>query len=206
MKLRLTANAGLLIKIDGISLLLDGVCEELENFFGTPAEIKRELSVEFPDAVGFTHRHRDHYDENYARFYTYKTLRPVLGSKCSHLRVGNVVIDAIPTRHIGKNDVEHFSFVIKGTKKIFFMGDASPSELKKLSEFGKPDVLIVPFAYLNSQTALKTTKNANAEKIVLVHMPNKQKDYYDLWKSLENTIKNEDIFFFDKIGDIITLI
>lgn len=205
MRIKLTANAGVLIEMDGICILLDGVCEKTEYYFGTPDEIKRELSEDFPDAVGFTHKHSDHFDESYANLYKLSTLRPILGSECSALKVGNVSLSAVKTRHLGKPKDEHFSFIIEGGSRIFFMGDASPSELSKLSEFGKPDVLIVPFAYLNTEAALKLTKQTGADEIILVHMPDRNRDPYKLWDAVENTNKHEKIRYFTKIGDTITL-
>ncbi|MBO7217587.1 MAG: MBL fold metallo-hydrolase [Clostridia bacterium] len=205
MEIRLTANAGVLIKIDGLSILLDGVCETTENYLGTPDDIRGELETNFPDAVGITHRHSDHYDDRYATIYKNTTLRPILGSECSRFEVGKVKFSAVSTRHLGKSNEEHYSFIIEGSRRIFFMGDASPSELKKLLEFGVPDIIIVPFAYLNTDAALKMTKTANAKDIILVHMPDRNRDPYQIWEAVETTIKYEKILYFTKIGDTITL-
>lgn len=205
MEIRLTANAGVLITIDDVRILFDGVCEETDFYLGTPDEIKRELIKELPEAVGFTHKHSDHYDSDYANLYKTKTLRPILGSECSALKVGNVLLTAVSTRHLGKFDEEHFSFIIEGSRRIFFMGDASPSELKKLSQYGTADVLIVPFAYLNTVTALKLTKMSGATEIILVHMPDRNCDPYKLWEAVETTTKHEKVRYFTKIGDTVTL-
>ncbi len=205
MKIRRTANAGVLIDIDGITILLDGVCEATEYYLGTPDEIRTELCERVPDIVGFTHKHRDHYDEDYAMFYHQSTLRPILGSECSALKVGNVRVRAVPTRHIGKNDTLHSSFIIEGSRCIFFMGDASPLEWKRMKDVPEPDVLIVPFAYANTSSAWEITKGFNAKNILLVHMPDIENDPYGIWKSVEMTVKNEKILYFTKIGDTITL-
>ncbi len=205
MNIRLTANAGVLIELDGARILLDGICEPTEHYLGTPTEIKAELSVCFPDAVGFTHRHSDHYDGDYERLYKTKTLRPVLGSECSDLEVERVRLSAVDTRHLGRGDISHKSFIIEGSRRIFFMGDASPAELKVLAEWGKPDLLIVPFAYLNTEAALKMTKAAGASELLLIHMPSRENDPYGIWKSVENSIKSENVRYFTKIGDTVTL-
>lgn len=205
MNIRLTANAGVLIDMDGLRILLDGVCEATEYYFGTPDDIKGELIENFPDAVGFTHLHSDHFDKDYANLYKSKTLRLILGSECSRLEVGNVKLTAIPTRHLGKANDEHFSFIIEGSRRIFFMGDASPTELKKLCEYAKPDILVVPFAYLNTESALRLTKSIGADEIVLVHMPDRKRDPYMLWEMVETTTKHEKIRFFTKIGDTVIL-
>lgn len=205
MKIKLTANAGVLLDIDGVSILLDGVCEKIEHFLATPPYIREELTENFPDAVGFTHTHGDHYDEHYANLYKTKTLRPVLGSECSSLKVGNVEIEAIKTRHIGKSDVPHNSFLVMGTKSILFVGDASPLVWKNITGLPELDVLIVPFAYCNTPSAWQKTLEFNAKNIVLVHMPSRENDPYMIWDSVEKTTKSENISFFEKIGDIITL-
>ncbi len=231
MKIRLTANAGVLIELDGVRILLDGVCEPTSFYLGTPPEIREELTSSFPDAVGFTHTHSDHYDGDYETLYKLSTLRLTVGSECSHLRVGEVEITAVSTRHLGRSRVLHKSFIIEGSRCIFFMGDASPSELGAMLKpiktellkgaeippfkagsdytsnlkYGKPDVLIVPFAYLNTDAAVKMTKAAGAEEILLVHMPSKENDPYELWKSVENSIKSENVRYFTKIGDSVTL-
>ncbi len=206
MKIKLTANAGVLIEIDGVSILLDGVCEKTEHYLGTPDDMKRELCDPFPDAVGFTHKHSDHYDSDYAALYKTLTLRPVLGSECSALKVGSVEVRAIPTRHIGKNDIDHFSFIIKGSRSILFMGDASPLQWKNITNIPVPDVLIVPFAYCNTESAWNITKSFGAEHILLVHMPDRENDPYLLWDSVENMTKNENVRFFTKISDTFTLL
>lgn len=205
MEIKLTANAGVLINLDGVSILLDGVCSGVQHYLATPNNIRKELTECFPDAVGFTHTHSDHYDEDYANLYKNKTLRPVLGSECSSLKVGNVEIKAIPTRHIGKSDVLHHSFIINGSKRILFMGDASPLVWSKIDNLPEFDVLIVPFAYCNTASAWERTLSFNAEKILLVHMPSRENDPYMIWKSVEETTKCENILFFEKIGDTITL-
>ena len=205
MKIKRTANAGVLIEMNGLRILLDGVCEETEHYLGTPDGLKRELLEELPDAVGFTHLHSDHFDEGYANAYKNKSLRPILGSECSHLKVGNVSLRAIPTRHLGKSNTEHFSFIIEGERRIFFMGDASPSELKRLLAFGTPDILIVPFAYCNTESAWRNTLSSGAEEIILLHMPRIDADPYTLWDSVENTTNWENIRYFAKISETITL-
>ncbi len=205
MEIKLTANAGVLIELDGLRILLDGVCEATEYYLGTPDYIKWELIKDFPDAVGFTHQHSDHYDESYADLYKSKTLRPVLGCECSRLVVGEVELTAIPTRHLGKSDTEHFSFIIEGSYRIVFMGDASPSELTRLADYSSPDLIIVPFAFLNTEAAFRKLKSFSAKKIIAVHMPDPKNDPYGIWESVKNTTKEDSILFFTKMGDTITL-
>ncbi len=206
MKITRTANAGVLIELDGVSLLIDGVCEAIDHYLGTPTDIRKELINHFPDVLCCTHRHRDHYDESYVNLYKRETLRPVLGSECSALKVGSVQIRAIQTRHIGKNDIEHFSFIIEGSRCIWFVGDASPLQWKDFTGLPKPDVLIVPFAYCNTKASWTLTKSLGAKDVLLVHMPDRENDPFELWDAVQNTTENEGVRYFTKISDTVALL
>ena len=82
MEITRTANAGVLLLLDGVSFLLDGVAQELAPYAGTPHHFREQFIKNPPDVVAFTHMHKDHYDENYAEEYRIKTLRPVYGPEC----------------------------------------------------------------------------------------------------------------------------
>ena len=206
MEVKRTANAGVLLKMDGISILLDGVCGELYPYLGTPDDIRNELVANFPDVLAFTHMHNDHYDETYAELYKKDTLRSVYGPEMSHfIEVGNVRIQSIPTRHIGKVDIAHTSFVISGSKCVWFMGDASPLVVKKFDNVQTPDVLIVPYAYVNTDTAWQITKSLGAKHIFVLHLPDRAHDSYGLWESVEAIVKNEENVHIPHIGDRIVL-
>ena len=73
LKIKRTANAGVLLTIDQTRILLDGVCEALYPYIGTPNDIRDELIENMPDILAFTHRHKDHYDDSYAQIYRKKT-------------------------------------------------------------------------------------------------------------------------------------
>ncbi len=204
MKIKRTANAGVLIELDGTTVLLDGVCDELSPYLGTPDDIRHELGTDFPDVVAFTHRHKDHYDEAYAKDYETKTLRSILGPECPALsNAGNISLNAVVTRHIGKADVMHVSFVITGSKCIWFMGDASPLELRKLENQPKPDVLIAPYAYASTPSAWRKTRATGAEKIIILHMPKHDNDPFELWSSVEATMQGEDCVCIPEIGQTV---
>ena len=204
MEVKRTANAGVLLKLDGVSILLDGVCKELHPYIGTPDDIRNELTANFPDVLAFTHMHNDHYDENYAEVYKKDTLRSVYGPEMSHfIEVGNVKIQALPTRHIGKADVSHVSYIISGSKCVWFMGDASPLVAKRFDNIPAPDILIVPYAYVNTDTAYQVTKSTGAKHIVVLHLPNRSNDIYNLWESVQLTVENTDNVHIPDIGEVI---
>ncbi len=177
--------------MDGVSILLDGVCKELPPYLGTPEEIRATLIEQLPDALMFSHRHEDHYDETFAKTYADKTLRPVCGPELSHfeagIMVGGLKILAVPSRHIGKTDVMHNSFVIAGSQCVWFLGDAAPSEFKGREDLPKPDVVIAPYAYATTPAAWKITTSLGATTVVLLHLPRKEEDPYGLWKAVEET-------------------
>jgi L-ascorbate metabolism protein UlaG (beta-lactamase superfamily) len=109
------------------------------------------------------------------------------------VRVGEVTVTAVETRHLGKTEPNliHHSFVIEGGQCLWFMGDASPMQLKKLSAFPKPDVLVVPYAYANTPAAWEITKSVDPKTVVLLHLPAKNCDPYGLWQQVRETTADD---------------
>ena len=175
MEIRRTANAGVLLTLDDTKILLDGVCREVYSYPATPAVIRQELTDCPPDAVLFTHEHADHFDPDY--------LQKVKPTKSA----GKVKITSVPTRHMGHygKTTPHQSFVVEGSKTVWFLGDASPTELRKLSDFPKPDVLMIPYPYISTPAALKMVEALLPCKIVLLHMPLPENDPEKIWQSVQ---------------------
>lgn len=188
MEIRRTANAGVLLKMDDVSILLDGVCRQVLSYLPTPAREAQDLLQNLPDAVIFTHDHPDHCDPDFVDAYQKATGKSVFPAPAS---VGTVHINAIPTRHMGKTDpdLQHMSFVLQGSRCIWFLGDAAPQQLKLLSAFPKPDVLILPFPYLATEVTLKQIEAYLPCQIVLVHMPAKENDPDGIWEMVTPGIK-----------------
>ncbi len=204
MEIKRTANAGVLIKLDGMSILLDGVCEELSPYSKTPANILEELKLNLPDIVAFTHKHKDHFDENYAKYYKEKSLRPIYGAEIPFFEaLGGVTLTAVPTRHIGKTEISHTSFVLSGSKSVWFMGDASPLVLRDMTYLLKPEVVIVPYAYAATASAWRMTKELGADTIILLHLPLPENDTYGLWNSVKNITQDDDCLYIPNIGESI---
>lgn len=207
MEILRTANAGVLITLDEVTVLLDGVCKELPPYFGTPKEMREMLTLNFPDILAFTHYHSDHYDEEYRNLYKSSTLRPVYGPECVCFgKYKGIEIQGISSRHIGKTDIPHMSFIINGSKCIYFMGDASPLTWKSVPDLPKPDVIIVPYAYASTESAWKITKSFGAKDIILVHMPDRENDEYKLWDMVQKTVADDNSFCFIEIGEKLTII
>lgn len=205
MKIQRTANAGVLLETDGIRLLLDGVSSPLDPYEGTPQIIKDELCTQFPDVVMFTHYHADHYDMEFSKIYKTNTLRSVYGPEFALCgKMGSVKLKGVPTRHIGRADVSHVSYVIGGSSNVWFMGDASPLEAKKLLVESKPDVLIVPYAYVTTPSSWEITRSLGAGHIILVHMPPRHNDPHMLWRAMEET-GGQDSLIIPQIGEVIEI-
>ncbi len=202
MTITRTANAGVLLEMDDVSVLLDGICGEVPPYPATPQAIRERLYDTLPQAVAFTHTHIDHYDQHFAQHFMNTTGKEIVSpAGCREMQVENVRIQSLDTRHMGRNDVEHISLVLTGSKCVWFMGDASPTAFKQMETFPKPDVLMVPFAYLNSKSSVETTKRMGAKWIVALHMPDVSNDVYQIRETVQNCIANEPHIRILEIGE-----
>ena len=208
MEIQRTANAGVLLKLDGVSILLDGLCEQIDAYLPTPKEIADRLLVNPPDLLAFTHGHADHCSEALLLPYRKQNLRPILGPESLYtgaVQLGNVAITPVESRHIGKTEpgLQHVSYIIQGSQCIWFTGDASPLQWKGRTDLPKPDVLIAPYAYANTKSALELSRTL-ADKLILLHLPLREQDAYGLWTQVEKTIagRTEMQIWIPEIGDI----
>ncbi len=206
MEIQRTCNAGVLLKMDGVSILLDGLCEGLEGYLPTPEHLAVSLLDTPPDLLVFTHNHPDHFSCALLLPYKTKKLRPIFGPESlpeKKVRVGEVTVTAVETRHLGKTEpgLLHHSFVIEGSRCIWFMGDASPIQMKKLAAFPKPDVLIVPYAYANTSSAWELTKAVCLGTVVLLHLPEKEKDPTGIWQQVETVTNGESCLWIPEISE-----
>ncbi len=197
----------MLLKLDGVSILLDGLCDRVEGYLPTPEAIVQQLLQSPPDLLAFTHKHPDHCSKALLLPYKTQKLRPILGpesASCQPLRVGEVTVTAVETRHLGKTEpgLNHRSYVIEGSQCVWFMGDASPMQLKKLEGFPKPDVLIAPYAYANTASAWAQTMALSPKTVVILHLPEREKDAYGLWQQVAETVGNWEGLWLPEIGEI----
>ncbi len=201
MELRRTANAGVLLTLDGVSILLDGVCREVKPYLATPQEEREALTGQWPNVVCFSHAHKDHYDPAYAAAYQAQTSRVLLGpeslpgckASMKSATVENVTVTPVVTRHIGAagKTTQHASFVIQGSKTVWFMGDASPMQFRQTGLVPAPDVLIVPYAYCLTREAWDLTRKWNPGCVVLLHMPAREDDPIGLWQEVNRVLGND---------------
>ena len=198
MELKRTANAGILLTLDGVTILLDGVCREVKPYLATPQEEREALTGQWPKVVCYSHAHKDHYDPAYAAAFQAQTSRVLLGpenlpgckASMKPTTVDNVTVTPVVTRHIGAagKTTDHASFVIRGSKTVWFMGDASPMQFRQTGLVPKPDVLIVPYAYCLTREAWELTKTWNPGCVVLLHMPDREDDPIGLWQEVNRVL------------------
>ena len=215
MEIRRTANAGVLLKLDGVAILLDGVCREVKPYPATPPEERQLLTGQWPDVVAFTHGHKDHFDPVYAAQFRMQTNGVLLGpegltgvqASAEPACVRGVKITPISSRHIGMagKTTPHVSYIIEGSSCVWFLGDASPSQWKSRQDLPKPDVLLVPYAYATTEAAWKATKALSAEKVILLHLPQRENDVAGLWDAIESTVEMSEIAGIPSISETIFL-
>lgn len=195
MEIKRTANAGVLLTLDGVRILLDGVCEPLPPYLATSPKEREALLSDPPALVAFTHKHPDHCDVSFVSDYLLHAAGPILGpadipfTSSTEQTVGNVKVTPIPSRHLGKADeVQHVSYIIEGSRCVWFLGDASPLQFKGRRDLPKPDVLIAPFAFATCG-GWDITRRLAPKAFVLVHLPNRDDDSHGLWNQVEATVR-----------------
>ena len=211
MQIRRTANAGVLLELDGAKILLDGVCGEIKPYLPTP-EAERKALLDSPaDCVAFTHGHPDHCDVSFIAAYLEKTAGPVLGPadipycEAGQRSIGNVTIMPVECRHLGKSDgAMHQAYVIQGSRCVWFTGDGSPATWRKAINLPKPDVIIAPYAYALTSSAWKATC-ALADKVVLLHLPLRKNDPAGLWPMLDQVVTKDSAVWIPELGSTISL-
>lgn len=192
MEIQRTANAGVLLKMDGVSILLDGLAGRVEGYLPTPPELVRELLESPPDVLVFTHYHADHCSEALLLPYRNQNLRPIYGPESlftGAYSVGKVTVTPVASRHLGRvePDLQHVSYIIQGSQCVWFVGDAAPMQWRNRQDLPRPDVLLAPYAYANTKPAWELTCSL-ANKVVLLHLPDRGEDPYGLWNSVEETV------------------
>lgn len=197
------SNAGVLVTLDGVRLLLDGVCRGLAPYPAPPSEIVAELERRPPDMLAYTHGHPDHFEQEFAvRFYR-KTRRPVLGTagiaellpgipvEQGEAAIGGVRVTPVPSQHLGAewSQYPHVSYLIEGSRRIFLVGDAAPrcwgDEISRI----QPDVLIAPYPYVTTGVGRRTVAQFAPGAVIVVHMPAKELDPDGIWPMTERALK-----------------
>ena len=199
-----TANAGGLLEMDGVRILLDGVSQAVGDYLATPPDILDQLLSAPLDALAFTHNHRDHFLPEFVRQYAKAGQLPrLIGPKdvaadlpeysviTAPTKAGAVQIIAGPSRHMGAEytDTPHYSFLLKGSSMVWFMGDASPLQWQGMERMPHPDLLIAPFAYASTEAAWRITESLSPKRILLTHLPSREQDGEGLWSAVDQVVR-----------------
>ena len=214
MEIRRTANAGVLLQLDGVKILLDGVCREVKPYSATPPDERILLETQWPDIIAFTHNHLDHYDPVYAAKFQKQTNGVVLGPQGLEgvsvtdglVQVGGVKVTQIPSRHIGVagKTTAHVSFVMEGSRCVWFMGDSAPLQWKS-SDLPKPDVIIAPYAYANTMASWQMVQAFDPQTVVLLHLPKRELDTVGLYNSVATITNLSKKLLIPKMGQVIKI-
>lgn len=211
MEIQRTANAGVLLKMDGVSILLDGLADSVGGYLPTPVRIADQLIENPPDVLIFTHNHPDHCSEALLLPYRKQNLRPILGPESLYtgkVCVGEVSIIPVASRHLGKTEpgLLHTSYIIMGSRCVWFTGDAAPMQWRDRSDLPRPDVIIAPYAYGNTKSVWELVKSLTG-CLILLHLPDKGNDPYGLWNSVAEVTANDPAvqLLIPEIGEQITV-
>lgn len=209
MEIQRTANAGVLLKLDGVSILLDGLCDRVEGYLPTPPDMAKRLLDNPPDILAFTHCHKDHCSEALLLPYRKQNLRPIYGPEFLHsgaVEVGGVKITPVASRHLGKTEpnLQHVSYIIEGSRCVWFTGDAAPMQWRGRTDQPRPDVLIAPYAYANTSAAWELSCSL-AKQVILLHLPERAQDTYGLWQAVEETTRGCSNLQIPEIGQSLTI-
>lgn len=204
MRITRTANAGVLLELDGTKLLLDGVCREVSPYPATPSHIRQSLLQSPPDLVAVTHFHDDHCDPDFEKAYESATGRQVITPDFAGktLQIGNITLSVIPSRHIGKADCNHVSYWIRGSIDLLFTGDAAPMQWKK--NMPAADVLLAPFAYASTEAAWRVSREI-APKVVLLHFPELHLDSLGLRAAVLQTVGGNNGIFIPEMEEFVEI-
>lgn len=204
MKIQRTANAGVLLTLDGVRILLDGMCPDAYGYPGTPDHLRKEIGENLPDIYAYTHTHEDHYDPVFAAKFRQAGGVIIGPGEGTSVTVRGVTVTATPNRHIGKADCAHCGFVITGSQCLWFMGDSAPVKWRGREDLPRADVVIGPYAYAIA-SGWEITKSLNAKEVIILHLPPKENDPYGLWPAVFGNVKNISNVRIPDIGDVLVL-
>lgn len=193
---------------------MDGVCREVKPYLATPPELCSTLLQEKPDVVAFTHAHADHYDPAFVSNYLQNAAGPVMGpadipfSTQETIRVGDVTITPVDSHHMGKAEpMGHRSYIIQGSKCVWFMGDASPLHWLERTDLPRPDILMAPYGFVIGR-GWEITRALNPGMLLLLHLPDRRSDIYGLWDAVEHTVARDShpIVLIPRMGETLRLL
>ncbi len=189
-----TSSAGGILELDGVKILLDGA--------GRP-----EVETVLPpvDIMAFTHNHYHHFSpefvQEYVRQYVSTKLvgpkdvaadLPDLSVSAAISQAASVYVAALPSRHAGEayQDTSHYSFLVNGSSRVWFLGDAAPSQWQAQERLPQPDLLIVPYTYAGDESVWQITEHFCPKNILLTHLPDHSDDPDSIWDMVSDVISH----------------
>lgn len=204
--------------MDGVNILLDGVSKAVGDYLTTPPDILDQLCNTKLDLMAFTHNHCDHFLPEFVRQYAKLHEPPKLvgpkdvaddlpeyGVITASSKAESIQIIAVPSRHIGTayKNTPHYSFILRGSSMIWFLGDASPLQWRDQEKLPQPDLLIAPFSYATTEAAWQIMEHFAPKRIILTHLPSREHDGKELWPTMEAVLAHhpECVVFVPDMGE-----
>ena len=213
-KVTLTANAGVIVNLDGTSILIDALHNTFAAEFSSLSEERSNQVLTLcdltpPTAILISHAHPDHYsasliDEATLRYPDACVIFPErdFSGKTSMWKLGNITVTSVPLLHRRAPEyppADNFSFIIRhDNKTLFFPGDAEPTsdEMKVLVSTFHPDVAFLPFIWATLPSCRNVLAALNPKNAVLLHLPFPELDTFGYNKA---TIQARDRFIPDAV-------
>lgn len=190
MKIRITANAGILLNISNAVFLIDGLHNERTvPFCTTPTALLNRIifgQEEFShiNALLFTHTHKDHYDKECVNLFLQNhnktaVICPSLDEKIIKKKIYQiscVTIEAYELPHEGDefNNVTHYGYYIyNDSESIFISGDAALNAEPLLAFLNgrKPKAAVLSFPFITLNKGRQIVEMIDPEVLIAYHLP-----------------------------------
>jgi len=217
MNVRLIANAGLLITVNGIKILIDALhCRKTESYSSVPRDtlssiITGQEDFAHVDYMLVTHAHPDHYDERIVSEFMERhpetTLLTPTDIKCGHtlmLNHKNEIHDFCNIKftcrrltHEGKlySGVINYGFIAEsGGESFIVLGDGAlhPDEISSFVSGKKIDTAILCFPFITLLRGKKIIRDIiKPGYVIAYHLPFEKDDINNYIKTTKHTIEKD---------------
>lgn len=195
MKIRLTANAGLLVKFADKAFLIDGLHKDrAEPFSAVPDSVLDEATGgrgEFSEinALIFTHAHKDHYDEECTRAFleNHKETELFFPALEEHSKdfikynINGVTIEAKKLPHEGeqyKYVLNYGFYIYDDFESIFISGDAAivADPIIAFLDGRRPKAAALCFPFVTLERGRRIIEQIDPKIVAAYHLPFEYED------------------------------